>query len=177
MKILSMKKPNVVFAFDTIVMAFEYANCDDRSNEAYLDRHSGKSLYFSTLGDSDDEPDHFDDDSHYVAIPDTRDFGLGTQLAVQFASEVAPSLLENVREAFSGRGGFRRFKELLDRNNLLEPWYEFETEHERAAICNGAQTTTFATRWTIQLADNHRMQRRRLPFNSEITQSMPATDA
>ncbi|TWU40196.1 hypothetical protein Q31b_35410 [Novipirellula aureliae] len=129
-----MTRPNVVFAFDTIEMAFEYANFDDRSNDAYLDRHTGNSLYFSMLGDSDDEPDDFDDTARYVAIPDTRDFGLGSQLAIQFASETAPSLLDDVRDAFRGRGGFRRFKDLLDRNDLLESWHQYEAEHERTAI-------------------------------------------
>lgn len=129
-----MTDPNVVFEFDTIELAFEYANFGDRSNDAYLDRHTGNALYFSTYGDSDEEPDDFDDTTRYVAIPDTRDFGLGSQLAIEFASELAPSLLEDVREAFGGRGGFRRFKDLLDRNNLLESWHEYEAEHERTAI-------------------------------------------
>ncbi|TWU41687.1 hypothetical protein Poly51_63820 [Rubripirellula tenax] len=129
-----MTTPNVVFAFDTIEMAFDYANFDDRSNDAYLDRHTGSSLYFSMLGDSDDEPDDFDDTTRYVAIPDTRDFGLGSQLAVQFASEIAPALLDDVRDAFGGRGAFRRFKDLLDRNGLLESWYEYQAGHERKAI-------------------------------------------
>ena len=129
-----MERPNAVFTFDTIEMAFEYANFDDRSNDAYLDRHTGSSLYFSMLGDSDEEPDDFDDTSRYIAIPDTRDFGLGSQLAVQFASDRAPTLVDDVQSVFGGRGGFRRFKDLLDRNGLLESWYEYQAEHERAAI-------------------------------------------
>lgn len=129
-----MTRPNVVFAFDTIEMAFECANFDDRSNDAYLDRHTGKSLYFTMHGDSDEEPDDLDDTTRYVPIPDTRDWGLGSNLAFQFASDTAPALLDDVRDAFAGRGGFRRFKDLLDRKGLLESWYEYEAQHERNAI-------------------------------------------
>jgi hypothetical protein len=129
-----MPKPNALFNFNTIELAFEYANFGDHSNEAYLDRHTGNSLYFSMHGDSDEEPDDIDDTTRYVAIPDRRDFGLGSQLAIQFATENAPSLLDDVYDAFRGRGGFRRFKDLLDRNNLLDAWHEYEAEQERTAI-------------------------------------------
>lgn len=129
-----MNKPNVVFAYNTIELAFQWADFADRSNSAYLDRHTGNSLYFSMDGDSDPEPDDFDDTTRYVAIPDKRDFGLGKKLAIQFACEAAPSLLDDVHAAFRGRGGFRRFKELLNLNDLLDSWYKYEAEHERAAI-------------------------------------------
>ncbi len=126
-----MTKPNITFDFETIEMAFEFANFDDRSNDAYLDRRTGKSLYFSMLEDSEDEPDDLDDRTRYVAIPDTRDFGLGSQLAVQFATENAPELLDDVHSAFTGRGAFRRFKDLLDRSGFLEAWYQYQAEYER----------------------------------------------
>ena len=129
-----MTRSNVVFAFDTIEMAFDYANFDDHSNEAYLDRHTGNVLYFSTFGDSDDEPEDFDDESRYVVVPDTRDFGLGSKLAFDFIAEVSPALLDDVHNAFDGRGGFRRFKDLLDRHDLLEAWYSYEAQCERSAI-------------------------------------------
>ena len=129
-----MTPPNVVFDFDTIDIAFEFANADDRSNEAYLDRHTGQSLFFSSSGDSDEEPDDFDDTTRYVAIPDTRDFGMSSQLAIRFATEVVPSLLEDVRDAFRRRGGFRRLRELVEQNDLLYSWYAYEAEHERAII-------------------------------------------
>ncbi|MEM8671529.1 MAG: UPF0158 family protein [Planctomycetota bacterium] len=129
-----MTKPKAVFAFDTIEMAFDYANFDDRSNDAYLDRQTGNALYFSMLGDSDEEPDDFEDSSRYIAIPDTRDFGLGSQLALEFASELAPALLDDVRNAFSGSGAFRRFKVLLERRDLLDCWHKYEADYERSAI-------------------------------------------
>ncbi|MCR9207638.1 MAG: UPF0158 family protein [bacterium] len=129
-----MTRTNIVFDFDTIENAFDYANFDDRSNDAYLDRQTGASLYFSTFGDSDDTPDDFDDTTRYVAIPDTRDFGLGSDLAIKFTSEHAPQLIDDAKACFGGRGGFRRFKDLLDRNRLLDHWHEYQSEHERLAI-------------------------------------------
>lgn len=129
-----MTKPSVTFNFDTIELAFEYANFDDRSNEAYLDRHTGDPVYFSMVGDSDDVPDDFDDATRYVARPDTRELGLGSQLAIQFASETAPALLDEVRKVFKRRGRFRRFKDVLDRNDLLASWYEYQAEKQRTII-------------------------------------------
>ncbi len=129
-----MTREDAVFDFDTIELAFEYANFDDHSNEAFLDRHTGTSLYFSMLGDSDAQPDDFDDATRYIAIPDTRDFGLGSQLTIDFVSEFAPSLIDAVQHAFDRRGGFRRFKDLIERQDLLDQWYKHEADHEHAAI-------------------------------------------
>ncbi len=98
-----MNQPQAVFDFDAIEMAFYYANFDGGSNEAYLDRHTGEALYFSTFGDSDEEPDDIDDTSRYVALPDARDMGLGSRLAVEFASDTAPHLVDDVRNAFGTR--------------------------------------------------------------------------
>lgn len=128
-----MTSQDVVFDFYTIDLAFEFANCGDRSNNAYLDRQTGKSLFFSPYADFEEEPEDLDSD-RYVAVPNIRDFGFGSQLAFEFAKEVEPKLLEDVRDAFRGRGGFSRFKDLLHRNNLLESWYQYEAEHERNFI-------------------------------------------
>jgi len=129
-----MNRTDVIFNFNTIEMAFEYANFGDGSNDAYLDRHTGEALYFSMLGDSDEEPDDFDDASRYVALPDSRDLGLGSRVAVDFASDVAPHLIDDVRDVFTRRGAFRRFKDMLDKHGLLESWYTYEAERERAAL-------------------------------------------
>lgn len=129
-----MTEPSFVFDFSTIEMAFEYANFGESENSAYLDRNTGRSLYFSAFGDSDPTPEDFDDETRYIAIPDRRDLGLGSQLAFEFAKDVAPQLLDAVHESFRGRGGFRRFKNLLDRDDLLESWHKYGADQERAAI-------------------------------------------
>ena len=129
-----MNQPQAVFDFDAIELAFGYANFDGRANEAYLDRRTGEVLYFSTFGDSDEEPDDIDDTSRYVALPHAHDMGLGSRLAVEFASDTAPHLVDDVRNAFGGRGGFRRFKNLLDKHGLLDAWHAYEAERERTAL-------------------------------------------
>lgn len=131
-----MSKRSVVFAFDTIEMAFEYASFD---NEVYLDRHTGKSIYLSPDGDADEEPEDLDDDTRYVAVPNKSELDLGSRLAIEFTAKAAPLLLDDVREAFRGRGGFRRFKDLLDRHHLLDAWHEYQADQERTALmqwCN-----------------------------------------
>ncbi len=129
-----MNRTDTVFSFGTIEMAFDYANLDDGSNDAFLDCRTGEALYFSTFGDSDEVPDDFDDTARYVALPDSRELCLGAELAVEFASEVAPHLLDDVRDTFSRRGAYRRFKKILDQHGLLDSWHTYEATREREAL-------------------------------------------
>lgn len=58
----------------------------------------------------------------------------GSQLAIEFATDVAPHLLDEVRNIFSQRGAFRRFKDMLGKHHLLDSWHKYETDREREAI-------------------------------------------
>ncbi|MCA9139051.1 MAG: hypothetical protein KDB00_19900 [Planctomycetales bacterium] len=131
-----MNRQTVSFDFGKIETAFEYANFGGGVNEAFLDRQSSQLLYFSSLGDSDPEPEDFDDESRYIQLPDKRDLGLGAELVQQFVSTTAPELSDAVRDAFRRRGAFRRFKALLESNGMLEAWYQFEADAEKAALVN-----------------------------------------
>lgn len=144
---LPMPAKNITFDFDTIELAFQFANSDP-SNEAYLDRHTGESLYISPYGDSDADPDDLQDDSRYVLVPDLRDYGLGSQLARRFAADKAPHLGDDVYDIFSRRGAYRRFKDLLNRHGQLDAWYEYEAEHERVAIVDWCEENDI--RYTIR---------------------------
>jgi hypothetical protein len=122
-------------SFSDLQLAFEFvSNGGMGENEAYLDRQSGKIYWHSAFGDNDEElPDDIDDEK-YISIPDKREFDLGKPLVLDFAREFLPDDYDDVRHIFSGRGAYRRCKDLLVRRGALKPWYDFSNKAEEAAL-------------------------------------------
>lgn len=79
-------------------------------------------------------PEDVDEEDRYVAIPDKHDLGLGKPLALEFARTHLPECFEQVYGIFSHRGAYARFKDLLDRRNSLDAWYQWEQEQTRQAL-------------------------------------------
>ncbi len=52
--------------------------------------------------------------------------GLGRALAQQFFREYMPSAYGQVAAFFHQRGAYAKFKELLERNGLLDAWHAHE---------------------------------------------------
>ena len=78
----------------------------------------------------EDIEDHLD----YIAIPDKHELDLGTSLVWKYVDKEIPTLYPKVREIFSRKGAYRRFKDFLDDNGILDSWYKFESEQTRAAL-------------------------------------------
>ena len=74
-----------------------------------------------------------DDGEKFLPIPDKRELDLGP-LALKFARQFLPGDFEEVRQFFSQRGAYARFKDLLARRNALDRWYDFETKAEERAL-------------------------------------------
>jgi hypothetical protein len=79
-------------------------------------------------------PDDIDDSEKFLQIPDKRELDLGKPLALDFAREFLPDDFDEVRQFFSRRGAYARFKELLDRRGALDQWYDFEAKAEERAL-------------------------------------------
>ena len=122
-------------SFSDLQCAFEFVSSGGMAgNEAYLDRQSGKIYWHSEFGDNDEElPDDIDDEK-YIAIPDKRELDLGKPLVLDFACAFLPEDYDEVRHIFSGRGAYRRYKDLLVRRGTLERWYDFSNKAEEAAL-------------------------------------------
>ena len=101
-------------SFSDLQLAFEFVSSGGMGeNEAYLDRRSGKIYWHSEFGENDEElPDDIDDEK-YISIPDKRELDLGKPLVLDFAREFLPDDYDEVRQIFSRRGAYRRYKELL----------------------------------------------------------------
>jgi hypothetical protein len=104
-------------------------------HQAFLCKQSGKLYCHSDLCDDlDILPDDIDDSEKFLQIPDKRELDLGKPLALDFARRFLPGDFDNVRQFFSGRGAYARFKNLLDRRGVLDQWYDFDAEAEERAL-------------------------------------------
>ena len=132
-----MARSDVVFKLDDIELAVDFVKSGDDLYAAYLDLHTGRVVLISEYEVYDEEEEEhgdFDDTTRYVVPPDKHTLGLGSSLAKRFVREVAPSLIDEVYSAFSKRGGFRRFKDLLDDHDLLDSWHAYEIKYTQDAI-------------------------------------------
>ena len=123
-------------SFDDILEAFEFVNFGGPSeHQVFLCRQTAKLYWHSEFGDEFDElPDDVEDSEKYVALPDKRELGLGKPLALDFAREFLPEDFYEVRDIFSKRGAYTKFKNLLVRRHLLDQWHDFERRAEEAAL-------------------------------------------
>ena len=122
-------------SFSDLQLAFEFVSSGGMGeNEAYLDRRSGKIYWHSEVGDNEEElPDDIDDEK-YISIPGRRELDLGKPLVLSFAREFLSDDYDEVRQIFSQRGAYRRYKELLVRRGALERWYDFSNKSEETAL-------------------------------------------
>jgi len=104
-------------------------------HQAFLCKQSGKVYCHSELCDDlDILPDDIDDSEKFLPIPDKRELDLGKPLALDFARQFLPGDFDDVRQIFSRRGAYAKFKNLLDRRGMLDQWYAFEAEAEESAL-------------------------------------------
>jgi hypothetical protein len=116
--------------------AFEFVSAGGGDeHQAFLCKQSGKLYWHSELCDDlDILPDDIDDNEKFLQIPDKKELDLGKPLALEFIREFLPDDLDDVRQFFSGRGAYARFKDLLHRRGSLDQWYDFEAKAEERAL-------------------------------------------
>jgi hypothetical protein len=117
--------------------AFEFVSAGGGGGEhqAFLCKQSGKLYWHSELCDDlDILPDDIDDNEKFLPIPDKKELDLGKPLALDFTREFLPDDFDDVRQFFSRRGAYARFKELLDQRGALAQWYDFEAKAEERAL-------------------------------------------
>ena len=126
----------MAITFDEIENAFMFANMDGPyMHSVYLCKETGRTFYTSEMGDSDELPDDIDEPK-YISIPYRNDLDLGKNLVIEFVSEFLPEELDRVYSIFRRQGAYSRYKELLFERGLLDKWYKFEDERQKAALKN-----------------------------------------
>jgi hypothetical protein len=123
-------------SFRDLQEAFEFVGAaSGAEHQAFLCRESGKIYCHSELADDlDPLPDDVDDPEKFLPIPDKMDLDLGKPLALDFARQFLPGDFDEVRQFFSRRGAYARFKDLLARRGALDQWYDFEARAEERAL-------------------------------------------
>ena len=123
------------YDFVEIELAFDSVSSQMQSMcKAYLSRADGKIYYLDdATGIYDELPDDFETSEQYIEIPHKNDLNLGRELVYEFINKNAPSCFDEVRQIFSRKGAYQRFKSLLVRHKLLDQWHAYEqTETEEA---------------------------------------------
>ena len=121
--------------FDEIQDAFLFVSSDEYGmNRALLCLDNGEIYYHSEMGTFDElDEDKFDCD-HFIEIPHKNDLDLGERLVFDFAEQHLADELDSVQQIFSHRGAYRRFKDFLERKDLLQSWYDFASQREEEAL-------------------------------------------
>ena len=129
-------EPSAPVAFTDLLDAFERVSATaDSENAAYICRSTGVAYFTSSSMDvEDDLPDDIDDGSLYIAVPHKTELNLGKRLAIKFAAEHLPDSYDNVCRFFRKSGAYGRFKELLERSDSLDTWYEYEAQEVEKAL-------------------------------------------
>ncbi|MFO7975324.1 MAG: hypothetical protein R6V12_11890 [Candidatus Hydrogenedentota bacterium] len=96
-------------------------------HEAWMCLETGKSYWHTDFGDNMEPlPDDIDDSDKYIMLPDKRDLDLGNRLVMRFVREHMPEHSGRVQDFFGKRGAYARFKDLLEREDMLQQWYDYE---------------------------------------------------
>jgi hypothetical protein len=104
-------------------------------NEAYLSKETGKVYWHSECAeDLEKLPGDTEDGEKYLSIPHKNDRALGKPMALRFSAEFLAADLGTVREIFSRRGAYARFKDLLESRGVLKRWYKYEAAAQRVAL-------------------------------------------
>lgn len=129
-------EPSAPLDYADLLDAFEWVSASvDGENSAYVCRTTGATYFTSSTMDFSEElPDDIDDGGLYIAVPHKTDLNLGKNLAIKFAAEHLPDAYDNVCRFFRKPGAYGRFRELLERHDSLDTWYEFEALEVEQAL-------------------------------------------
>jgi len=103
---------------------------------AVICKTAGEIRLFTEDGEIDEIPEEAYESDEWVAVPEFRDIGCGSNLVHEFIARRVPEEAEEVRRIFHRPGAYGRLKELLASRGLLllEEWYDFENSRQETAI-------------------------------------------
>jgi hypothetical protein len=121
--------------FDDIVSGFHFVSSGPPSEiRAILATDNGRVYFESAMGDSDELPDDMDDSQQYVEIPHKNELDLGAALVMRFSVERMPENVDEVRQIFSRKGAYARFRTFLEDHGKLDEWYQYEDLQTKTAL-------------------------------------------
>jgi hypothetical protein len=135
-------------SFREILYAFESVSIGGLGeHEVFLCRQTGKIYERSDLlgsDETDELPEDIEDEDKYIPIPDKRELDLGKPLVLRFAREFLPGDFDRVRQIFSKRGAYGRFKDLLEHRGAVDRWHDFESKATERALRDWCEANSIA---------------------------------
>jgi hypothetical protein len=127
----------VAVKYGDLSMAFDFVSfATPMEHNAYVSLDTGEVYWKSESNDAFDEgaPDDLETSDRYLTIPHKNELDLGTRLALRFVAQELPALYDQVEGFFRRKGAYARFKDLLEREGVLEAWYAFEAGSVESAL-------------------------------------------
>src|SRR5690349_19193783 len=127
----------VAVRYDDLSLAFDFVSyAAPTEHNAYVSLDTGKIYWTSDSSDAFDEeiPDDLETSDRYLAIPHKNELELGRRLALRFVAQELPACYDQVEGFFHRQGAYARFKDLLEREGVLERWYSFEADAVESAL-------------------------------------------
>ena len=125
----------VTMTYETIEEAFFFvSDVQPFEHSAVVNRITGEVFYASEMAGHNEIPDEAEGNDDYIWIPHKKDLNLGKPLVMDFVRGRCPDLIDPVMSIFRRKGAYGRYKDLLERKDLLEEWYAFEEEKTREAL-------------------------------------------
>ncbi|QBQ99338.1 hypothetical protein [Paraburkholderia pallida] len=127
----------VAVRYDELSLAFDFVSyAATTEHNAYVSLDTGKIYWTSDSSDGFEEelPDDLASSDRYLAIPHKNEFNLGRRLALRLVAQELPACYEQVEGFFRRQGAYARFKDLLEREGVLERWYSFEADAVESAL-------------------------------------------
>jgi hypothetical protein len=122
---------------DDLVEAFEFVSTSQLDeHQAYVCKATGRITVVSETADLDEDlvlPEN-PEEAGYCAVPHRRDLDLGRRVALSFVATELPASFDEVREIFSRKGAYARFKHFLQTERAVERWHVFEECAARDAL-------------------------------------------
>jgi len=121
--------------YEIIEEAFFFVSGAQPYERAAVVNHvTGESFYASDMAGYDEIPEDAEDSDDYIWIPHKHDLDLGKPLVMSFILSRCPDLYDQVTGIFRRKGAYGRYKDLLERKDLLQEWYAFEEEKTRERL-------------------------------------------
>lgn len=122
--------------FEELFDAFQFASFGPPGeSRAFLSKATGAIYCRAEYSEDLDElPSDLEEGDKYLEIPHKNDLGLGKRLVLAFAEEFLSSDFGRVREIFSHRGAYARYKDLLEARGVLNQWYDYEASAQKFAL-------------------------------------------
>ena len=126
----------IAVKYADLLLAFDFVgSAPPMEHNAYISLDTGQIYWTSELNPMEEDlPDDLDSSDRYIAIPHKNDLNLGMNLALRFVREELPEQYALAKSFFRGPGAYRRFKQFLQSEGLLEKWLKFETESVEQAL-------------------------------------------